>query len=351
MSIIHKRKNILFLYSALRAYFFDCLRILANEIEYNISVIETAHNKNYPVTFTDKQLRIVNFTNVHQILKFISLNDIALVFVSGWRNKTIIDTAKILRRNNIPIIILSDQADKNNIRQFFGRFYISNYLQMFSHAVVPGKVSAQLLIKYGFNRENISFGLYTANNLAFNRSSRTRLGKLQWPRIFLYDGQYIKRKGFDYLISEYKIYQHYSITPWKLITIGSGPLHNIIPPNIMNLGFVNPYEVPKIYAKAGCFILPSLDDHWPLVIHQATCAGLPLIISHKCGNAIDLFEENRNGYSINRNTRGLLATKMLKIEKSSVIKQMSNISYSLSKKYSISKWIYLFIRLIDSYAC
>lgn len=58
--------------------------------------------------------------------------------------------------------------------------------------------------------------------------------------------------------------------------VGKDNLEKIIPARVENLGFFNQYELKEIYSNSGFFILPSLEDHWPLVIHQATSAGLPL---------------------------------------------------------------------------
>ena len=49
--------------------------------------------------------------------------------------------------------------------------------------------------------------------------------------------------------------------------------------------------------RAGTLILPSRIDPWGVVIHEAACAGLPVIASRTSYAALDLVEEERSGYT------------------------------------------------------
>src|SRR5260370_286081 len=55
-------------------------------------------------------------------------------------------------------------------------------------------------------------------------------------------------------------------------------------------------EIAVYYAFANCFVLPSVREPWGLVVNEAMAAGLPVIVSHRCGCAEDLVIHNRNGY-------------------------------------------------------
>jgi len=41
--------------------------------------------------------------------------------------------------------------------------------------------------------------------------------------------------------------------------------------------------------NSGCFILPSRYEPWALVIHEAACAGLPIICTNVCGTVDHFF--------------------------------------------------------------
>ncbi len=48
--------------------------------------------------------------------------------------------------------------------------------------------------------------------------------------------------------------------------------------------------------RAGALVLPSRIDHWGVVIHEATCAGLPVIASRNCFATVDLVQDGINGF-------------------------------------------------------
>ena len=88
---------------------------------------------------------------------------------------------------------------------------------------------------------------------------------------------------------------------WKLVVMGQGPLKNEIVAKIAerHLGdFVKildyvPYgEMPKYYASADLFLLPSLYDPNPLSVIEALHSGLPVAVSVQAGNVEEAVEEN-----------------------------------------------------------
>ena len=72
--------------------------------------------------------------------------------------------------------------------------------------------------------------------------------------------------------------------------------------------------LPKKY---GCFILPSRNEPWGLVLHEFAAAGFPIICSENCG-AVPMFVINNfNGYTFTPNNTEDLENQMLKIINSS----------------------------------
>jgi glycosyltransferase involved in cell wall biosynthesis len=61
-------------------------------------------------------------------------------------------------------------------------------------------------------------------------------------------------------------------------------------------GFINQTELPKHYAMADVFVLPSLDDPRATVVNEAMASGLPVVISDRCGPIADIVQHGDNGF-------------------------------------------------------
>jgi glycosyltransferase involved in cell wall biosynthesis len=63
-------------------------------------------------------------------------------------------------------------------------------------------------------------------------------------------------------------------------------------------GFQNRGQIAKYYAISDVLVLPSVRETWGIVVNEAMCFGLPVIVSHQIGAGIDLVTDGRNGYSV-----------------------------------------------------
>lgn len=60
-------------------------------------------------------------------------------------------------------------------------------------------------------------------------------------------------------------------------------------------GFVNQSELPRVYATADVFVLPSADEPWGYIVNEVMCAGLPVVVSDDVGCVPDLVRDGVNG--------------------------------------------------------
>jgi glycosyltransferase involved in cell wall biosynthesis len=91
--------------------------------------------------------------------------------------------------------------------------------------------------------------------------------------------------------------------PLHLVFAGSGPMESQLRDLVTAtgasatfLGFVNQSELPKVYAAADIFILPSGHEQWGLVLNEAMAAGLPAVVSDQVGAAADLIVQGTTGF-------------------------------------------------------
>jgi glycosyltransferase involved in cell wall biosynthesis len=135
--------------------------------------------------------------------------------------------------------------------------------------------------------------------------------------VFLFCGQMIARKGVDYLLAAFARLGERA----RLLLVGReaelpallAPLPAGVRERIEYAGFQAPEELPRFFAQAGVFVLPSRYDGWGVVVNQALGAGLPIICSDMVGAGHDLVEENVNGLKFRAGDAAELEKKMARL--------------------------------------
>jgi glycosyltransferase involved in cell wall biosynthesis len=123
---------------------------------------------------------------------------------------------------------------------------------------------------------------------------------------FLAASRFVEKKNLFRLIDAYASYLNSPASPgWHLVLLGDGILRPEVEKKIEELGLGNKillpghkdYEIlPSYYGLAGAFILASTSEQWGLVVNEAMAAGLPVLVSEKCGCAPDLVVHGQNGF-------------------------------------------------------
>lgn len=67
-------------------------------------------------------------------------------------------------------------------------------------------------------------------------------------------------------------------------------------PNIHFTGFKNQSQLPEYWSAADVFVMTSASETWGLVVNEAMCFGLPLLVSDRVSSAADLVRDGENGY-------------------------------------------------------
>lgn len=164
----------------------------------------------------------------------------------------------------------------------------------------------------GIPQEEIFSVPYTVDNARFISASkkaqqtrlevRKKLGMdLTLPAI-VFASKFDKRKRPDDLLAAYAKLRHEGIEA-QLVMVGTGLLEKSLKsdviknaiPNVTFAGFVNQADLPAVYAASDVFVLPSSNEPWGLVVNEAMCAGLPIVLSEEIGCADDLVKDGVNG--------------------------------------------------------
>jgi glycosyltransferase involved in cell wall biosynthesis len=210
-----------------------------------------------------------------------------LFFQSGWGYPAINSLGSEVRRNGGRVVGMSDANWRGDFRQVvLGALAFRMRLRgQFDAMLVPGRQGRRLMRHYGFRDSDIYEGMYGANPDVFVGGPPLS-GR---PQEFLYVGQLVDRKNILRLAQVFIRFAEQR-PDWKLRLCGSGDLRDQIPkhPNIIVQDFLQAEELAALYRDARFFILPSLQEAWGLVVHEAALSGCALLLSDKIGSADDL---------------------------------------------------------------
>ena len=130
-------------------------------------------------------------------------------------------------------------------------------------------------------------------------------GKIGLPGnkfIFLYVGQFIQLKGLDLLLSSIKrLCNEVDTTNIEFIFVGGKDSYLKKNESKGLTSLIKVFEFKErdvlslFYKAADCFIFPTRNDVWGMVVNEAVASGLPVAVSKYAGCADDLIENNISG--------------------------------------------------------
>jgi glycosyltransferase involved in cell wall biosynthesis len=211
----------------------------------------------------------------------------AITFAAGWAVPSFMRLAHEASRAGGKVVCMCDNSFRGDLRQVAGALvYRLRYSRLFDHVWVPGKAGSRLMRFFGVPTNRLSEGLYTADTNVF----RCTVPIESRPLRFVFAGQFIDRKNVLRLCEAFLHFRRAIAGPCDLHLYGSGPLRDRIPshPDIHVHPFATPTRLSAALNQARCLVLPSILDHWGLVVHEAASCGTLLIASRATGAAHDL---------------------------------------------------------------
>tara|TARA_Y100001954_G_scaffold238970_1_gene309913 strand:+ start:1804 stop:2865 length:1062 start_codon:yes stop_codon:yes gene_type:complete len=349
-------ENILILYAEVMPYnvkAFDELIRLNNKLKLNVVCFEkdkkiTSYEPPLNPNITYLQKSDPSFKFLKEL--YINLKP-KMVLVSGRMNKNYLKISREIKNKGVLVVGMNDEQFLNNYKQMIQKIF-SNFLyrRYFTHIMVPGFGGYKLSKYLGFSDNQILQPLYSADNILFNKCFVSRKSNNKSGILFI--GRLNKVKWIDYLIECHnELFSTNQITD-KLHIVGDGPLKKVLNlklNGIINHGFITQKEIFKIMSEVKYFILPSLYEPWGVVMHEAACAGIPIVSSDKVGSRHEFIEDNKNGYTFKSGNYNSLKNVLIKMNSKTKneILNMGNYSYKLSKKVSTKKWAKTINNLIN----
>ena len=290
---VEKRSRITISWSRLPPYAARLISAGLKKLDEPIEIVASR-----PVALIDEVESIIDqpihWVESNQNLSWSDLGlDIPQIFFqSGWLSKAFRSLGQEVLANGGQVICFSDNSWKNTPRQWLGALvYRLIHRRNFAAVWVPGASGNKLMRLYGMPQNRIYQRMYGADSQVFY--SDKSLAKRE--KTFTFVGQLIKRKGVNILLEAFAEFQK-DYPDWKLKILGQGELQGLVEnlPGVELEGFKTPTEVASILRQSRFLILPSHEEHWGLVVHEAASCGCGLILSDAVGAALDLASD-RNG--------------------------------------------------------
>lgn len=222
------------------------------------------------------------------------------VFIAGWGNGPYNSLLKTPALRGSRFATGMDTSRLDTLRQKVGRIWLRRHFKRFAAVIAAGERAWQFARFVGVEESKLYRGYYGLDYDAFAQASAARLKCETWPRRFLFTGRYVPVKGIQSLIQAYEIYRDKVDDPWPLTTCGAGPAAERLGAvaGVDDRGFVQPSDLPAVFAQAGAFVLPSHVEPWGVVIAEACAAGLPVICTEACGASVELVRSYHNGLTV-----------------------------------------------------
>lgn len=212
-----------------------------------------------------------------------------VLFVVGWHSKVVRRFVARADWADVPKVCCFDMPWRFKLRCFAARFVLARYVRCFAAAYVPGALGEKYARYLGFRR--VARGFLSADLARFADAPQAvrREG-------FLFVGRRSPEKRLDLVEAAHRRYRQAG-GAWPLVC------HHTTPYG----------DLPAVYAAAGCLVLASERDAWPLVALEAKAAGCDVILSDRCGNRVDL----PNVHVVRFGDIAALAEKMREVERTS----------------------------------
>lgn len=256
------------------------------------------------------------------------------VVIMSWMNPTWWLAFLACVRFRFPVFFMTDanfsaENSKSFLRSTIKRILLGKLLfPATSGFLCAGTENQRLYSHYGVqSKKLISFAYSWGYSTLISEADRLQGEKIALRQqfglpldaiIILYCGRLSPEKGSIELI---EAYNEISSPNKALLLVGDGPLrqrmgtiaelHNL--ESIYFMGFQNRNNIAKFYMMSDMLVLPSHRETWGLVVNEALCFSLPVVVSDQVGAGVDLVNPGENGYVFHAGDVTDLSTQISKL--------------------------------------
>lgn len=252
---------------------------------------------------------------VSGLAKQLTSDNFDVVVVQGWNHYGMVLASWLAKRAGLRVFLRCEATDhfvsSSGIRHFLREQVVQFLLTKIDRCLAIGSHNRNFYINRGFPADKIFFSPYCVDNEYFkDKSSSADLDAMRQEfdlrpghPILLFVGKFTARKFPDLLL---KAYVKLPEPRPYLLFVGDGELRQRLELTsktaslsaVRFVGFRNQGELPRFYALADIFVLPSVMETWGLVVNEAMNAGCAIVTTDQVGCAKDLVEDGYNGFVV-----------------------------------------------------
>jgi len=229
----------------------------------------------------------------------------------------------------IPVLFRGDSTllnERPGLRKIARRLFLRWVYRHVDIALYVGTHNRNYFRAHGLKEDQLVFAPHAIDNdRFFDKDGKYELAALQWKselgidqkdKVLAFVGKFQDTKDPLLLLGAFA---GTNGPKWHLLFVGNGELEPSLKKaaegkaNIHFLPFQNQSFMPVIYRICTVFCLPSKGETWGLAVNEAMACGRPVLLSNRCGCAIDLVAPGKNGFIFASGNKQDLTDKMQKL--------------------------------------
>ena len=253
----------------------------------------------------------------------------AVIFMTGWGTVTALLGMLTCRLVRIPFFVYGDSSfppPEDSARARIRAGLLRMLFAVTTGFMTSGVLNAAYYRHYGADPRRFFLLPWAIDNERFARESalrpderaalRAHYGIAPDAVVFLFSAKLVERKDPFALLKAHERMRHRHRA--AVVFMGDGALrepleryareHNLGGAHF--IGFVNQTAIPKHYAMADVFVLPSTYEPRGAVINEAMACGLPVVVTDRCGSIGDIVLDGDNAFIYPAGDAGALAAIM-----------------------------------------
>lgn len=235
------------------------------------------------------------------------------VLCLGYNFATIVRLLRVWDRRRSPLLLRGDShrlIPPTGPKGWVKRHLLRQVFRRFAGCLYVGQANREYYRIHGVPDDKLFFCPHSVDNDRFTAARpQAEVDAVEWKRslgipngrrVVLFAGKFEpKKRPLDLL----EAFRRAAVADTALLFVGNGELEGQLRQgaagltNVFFAPFQNQSTMPRTYAVADLFVLPSfgLSETWGLAVNESMCLGRPAVVSSHVGCGPDLIESGTNG--------------------------------------------------------